>query len=384
VVLSCKLLRMRPIELPPPDADALAASRRLLARIEQELGARSNWMSFARYMELALHEPGLGYYAAGAQKLGAGGDFVTAPELSPLFGRTLARQVAELLEPGEAVLEFGAGSGALAAALLEELKDVRYLILESSAELAERQRARIGPRATWLARLPERFRGVMLANEVVDAMPVHALAWTHDGIRERGVCANEGGLAWCERAAQGEVLEAARVLPIEPAPSGRYESELALVARAWMRLLARVLERGAILVVDYGFPEREYFHPQRSMGTLACHYRHHVHGDPFFLPGLQDISAHVDFSALARAATEGGLELLGFASQAQFLVNCGITDLLAAENPADAARYLPAAAAADKLLSPAEMGELFKVLAVGRGVKRDLMGFSRGDRSGSL
>lgn len=375
---------MRPIELPRPDADALAASRRLLARIEQELAARSNWMSFARYMELALHEPGLGYYAAGAQKLGAGGDFVTAPELSPLFGRTLARQVAELLEPGEAVLEFGAGSGALAAVLLEELKDVRYLILEPSAELAERQRARIGPRASWLGRLPERFRGVMLANEVMDAMPVHALAWTRDGIRERGVCANEGGLAWCERAAQGEVLEAARALPIELAPSGRYESELALVARAWMRLLARVLERGAILVVDYGFPEREYFHPQRSMGTLACHYRHHAHGDPFFLPGLQDISAHVDFSALARAATEGGLELLGFASQAQFLVNCGITDLLAGENPADAARYLPAAAAADKLLSPAEMGELFKVLAVGRGVKRELTGFSRGDRSRAL
>jgi SAM-dependent MidA family methyltransferase len=375
---------MRPIELPPPDADALAASRRLLARIEQELAARSNWMSFARYMELALHEPGFGYYAAGAQKLGAGGDFVTAPELSPLFGRTLARQVAELLEPGEAVLEFGAGSGALAAVLLEELNEVPYLILEPSAELAERQRARIGPRATWLDRLPERFRGVMLANEVVDAMPVHALAWTRDGIRERGVCANEGGLAWCERAAQGEVLEAARALGIELPPSGRYESELALVARAWMRLLARVLERGAILVVDYGFPEREYFHPQRSMGTLLCHYRHHVHGDPFFLPGLQDISAHVDFSALAQAATEGGLELLGFASQAQFLVNCGITDLLAAENPADAARYLPAAAAADRLLSPAEMGELFKVLAVGRGVKRDLMGFSRGDRSGSL
>lgn len=371
-----------------PDANALDASRQLLARIGKELSAQANWMTFARYMELALHEPGLGYYAAGARKLGAGGDFVTAPELSPLFGRSLARQVAELLEPGEAVLEFGAGSGALAAVLLEELKDVSYLILEPSAELAQRQRSRLrggaGQRVTWISRLPERFRGVMLANEVVDAMPVHALAWTREGVLERGVCENEGTLAWCDRLAHGDVLKAARAITIELPPRGRYESELGLVARAWMRLLARVLERGAILVVDYGFPAPEYFHPQRSTGTLLCHYRHHVHGDPFFLPGLQDITAHVDFSALARAAAESGLEVLGYASQAQFLVNCGITDLLGEENPADAARYLPSAAAANKLLSPSEMGELFKVLAVGRGVKRALTGFSRADRSQSL
>ncbi len=167
-------------------------------------------------------------------------------------------------------------------------------------------------------------------------------------------------------------------------PSGRYESELALFARAWMRSLGRFLERGAVLVIDYGFPAREFFHPQRSMGTLACHYRHRVHGDPFYLPGLQDITAHVDFSALARAAAGGALEVLGYASQAQFLVNCGITDLLAAEDPADAKRYLPAAAAAQKLLSPSEMGELFKVLAVGKGVEGILMGFREGDRSGAL
>ncbi|MGH8703982.1 MAG: SAM-dependent methyltransferase, partial [Burkholderiales bacterium] len=180
------------------------------------------------------------------------------------------------------------------------------------------------------------------------------------------------------------VLEAARATSIEPPPSGRYESELGLVARAWLRLAGRALERGAILVVDYGFPGREFFHPQRSMGTLACHYRHHVHGDPFWLPGLQDISAHVDFSALARAAAESELEVLGYASQAQFLVNSGITQLLGEADPADAARYLPAAAAANRLLSPSEMGELFKVLAVGRGVELPLMGFSRGDRSHTL
>ena len=375
---------MRPVELPLPDPQALAASRALLSRIAAELGASGNWISFARYIELALHEPGLGYYAAGARKLGAGGDFVTAPELSPLFARTLARQIGELLEPGDAVLEFGAGSGLLAEVLLTELEGVKYEILETSPELRERQQQRLGNRVQWLDRLPQKFRGVMLANEVADAMPVHALAWTRDGIRERGVCANEGQLAWSDRAAQGAVLAAAREIDVAIPPSGRYESELALFARAWMRSLGRFLERGAILVIDYGFPGHEFFHPQRSMGTLACHYRHHVHGDPFFVPGLQDITAHVDFSALGRAAAEAGLKVLGYASQAQFLVNCGITDLLAEENPADAKRYLPAAAAAQKLLSPAEMGELFKVLAVGRGIDAPLLGFSSGDRSHAL
>ena len=356
----------------------------MLERIGAELEASGNWMSFARYMELVLYEPGLGYYAAGARKLGAGGDFVTAPELSPLFGRTLARQVAQLLQPGDAILEFGAGSGVLAEILTFEIPGVNYQILETSPELRQRQQQKLGHRVQWLERLPERFKGVMLANEVVDAMPVHALAWTRDGVLERGVCVNEGQLAWSDRPANESFLGDAKDLEIEIPPSGRYESELALAARAWMRTLGASLERGAILAIDYGFPAREYFHPQRSMGTLACHYRHHVHGDPFYLPGLQDVTAHVDFSALAQAADEAGLELLGYTSQAQFLINCGITDLLAAENPADAKRYLPAAAAVQKLLSPAEMGELFKVLAVGKGVTEPLSGFSRGDRSAAL
>jgi SAM-dependent MidA family methyltransferase len=374
----------QPTELPSPEPQALATSRALLDRIGSELAAAGNWISFARYMELALHEPGLGYYAAGARKLGAGGDFVTAPELSPLFGRALARQIAQILEPGEAVLEFGAGSGALAEVLISELKDIEYKILETSPELQQRQQQRLGNRAKWLDRLPERFSGVMIANEVVDAMPVHALAWTPAGILERGVCANEGQLAWSDRVAQGLVFSISKNLNIELPPSGRYESELGVFARLWMRSLGRLLERGAILVIDYGFPAREYFHPQRSMGTLACHYRHHVHADPFYLPGLQDITAHVDFSALARAASEAGLAILGYANQAQFLVNCGITELLEREDPADAKRYLPVASAVQKLLSPAEMGELFKVLAVGKGVEASLIGFARGDRSAAL
>ena len=374
----------RPAVLPEPDPQALAASRALLERIGAELAAAGNWMSFARYMELVLHEPGLGYYAGGARKLGAGGDFVTAPELSPLFGRALARQVAQLLQPGDAVLEFGAGSGVLAEVLLSELEGMKYQILETSPELRDRQQKRLGNRVQWLDQLPRDFRGVILANEVLDAMPVHAVAWTHAGILERGVCANEGQLAWSDRAAQGPVLARSSELEIEIPPSGRYESELALFARAWMLSLGRFLARGAILVIDYGFPAREYFHPQRSMGTLACHYRHHVHGDPFYLPGLQDVTAHVDFSALAQAAAGAGLEVLGYATQAQFLVNCGITDLLAKEDPADTKRYLPLASAVQKLLSPSEMGELFKVLAVGKGLKDPLSGFSSGERRGSL
>jgi SAM-dependent MidA family methyltransferase len=350
--------RSRP-QLPLPGPDALAASRALLDRIAAELSAAGNWISFARYMELVLHEPGLGYYAGGARKLGADGDFITAPELTPLFGR------------------------ALAEALAGEL-DAPYLILETSAELRDRQQKRLGSRARWLDQLPRDFRGVMIANEVVDAMPVHALAWTASGVLERGVCANEGELAWCDRPATGAVLAAAQALAVDVPPSGRYESELALFARAWMRSLGRFLRRGAVLVIDYGFPAREYFHPQRSMGTLACHYRHRVHGDPFFLPGLQDVTAHVDFTALADAAIEGGLELLGYTGQAPFLVNCGVTDLLLAENPDDPRRYAPAAAAVQKLLSPTEMGELFKVMAVGRGVEALPKGFSSGDRSHAL
>ncbi|MGH8744966.1 MAG: class I SAM-dependent methyltransferase [Burkholderiales bacterium] len=371
--------------LPEPGPQARAASRALLAYLGSVLGATDNWISFARYMELALYQPGLGYYAGGAAKLGAAGDFVTAPELGTLFAHTLARQVAALLEPDAAILEFGAGSGALAAALLDALPAGQpYFIVEPSAELAERQRKRIGGRAQWLERLPQSFRGVVLANEVLDAMPVHAVAWTRDGIAERGVCVNEGTLAWSERPAAGAVLSAARAIELALPPSERYESELGLAARAWIGELAGVLEAGVILILDYGFPAREYYHPQRSMGTLMCHYRHRAHGDPFYLPGLQDITAHVDFSALAHSAADAGLDVLGYASQAEFLLNCGLTEILATTDAAEVRRYAPLAAQAHTLLSPAEMGELFKVLALGRGVTQPLAGFSRGDRTHTL
>lgn len=347
------------------------------SRLRNAVEASGGWISFARYMELVLYEPGLGYYAGGARKFGREGDFITAPELGSLFGRTLARQLRAL--PWREVLELGAGSGALAEALLSQ-GDFDYGIVEVSGELHARQRGRLGERVRWLDRLPERIRGIVLANEVVDAMPVHAVAWRAEGIMERGVTLREERLEWEERLASGELLEAASRIPA-PVP---YESEIALVARAWMREIADRLDEGVVFVIDYGFPQREYYHPQRSSGTLMCHYRHQAHADPFAHPGEEDVTAHVDFTALADAAVDAGLEVLGYTTQAQFLVNCGITEVLGEANLDNALHYAPLAAEAQKLLSPAEMGELFKVLAVGRGVQRPLLGFQRGDRAASL
>lgn len=348
----------------------------MLSRLRDEIARADGWISFARYMELVLHEPGLGYYAGRARKFGAEGDFVTAPELGSLFGRTLARQLSQIDWP---VLEFGAGSGALAESLLGRA-GLEYSILETSADLRERQQARLADRVRWLERLPERIRGWVVANEVLDAMPVHAVAWRPEGIMERGVSLAGGKLAWNERPATGELLEEAQKIEV-PVP---YESEMGLVARAWMRALAERLEEGVIFIIDYGFPRHEYYHPQRASGTLMCHHRHQAHGDPFAHPGEQDVTAHVDFSALAQAAAGAGLEVLGYATQAQFLVNCGITEVLGEANVENALHYAPLAAEAQKLLSPAEMGELFKVLAVGRGVSSPLLGFARGDRTATL
>ena len=341
------------------------------ARIAQEIAAAGGWIDFARYMQLALHEPGTGYYARGA-RLGAQGDFVTAPELGPLFGRTLARALAGF----PAVLEIGAGSGALAEVLAASL-DCEYSILETSAGLRARQQARLGSRVRFLDQVPARFRGAIIANEVVDAMPVHLVHWREDAIFERGVT---WPLAWSDRPAQGDVLGSARQID----PPRPYVSEVNLLAAPWMRHLVESLAEGALFVLDYGFPRREYYHPQRASGTLMCHYRQRAHADPFAHPGEEDITAHVDFTALAEAAHEAGADALGYTTQAQFLVNCGITEVLAEVNAENALHYAPIAAQAQKLLSPAEMGELFKVLGVGRSLGRPLPGFSRGDRLHTL
>jgi SAM-dependent MidA family methyltransferase len=377
------------LPLPPPAA--LELSSRLQALIDGEIRAAGGWISFARYMELALYAPGLGYYSAGSHKLGAAGDFITAPELSPLFGRTLARQLAELLAQDiPDIIELGAGSGALAATMLAELDELqrlpqRYLILEVSADLRQRQQAHLAAtvpqfanRVSWLEQLPDHLHAIVLGNEVLDALPVHRVGVDQGRVEEIGVTANNDGFVWANRPAPATLQQAvtAHELPDD------YETEISLAVPALIGSLAQRLTRGALLFIDYGFPAHEFFHPQRNRGTLMCHYRHQAHADPFLWPGLQDITAHVDFSAVAQAGA--GLELLGYTGQAQFLINCGITGLLAAVPAADTARYAPLAAQAQQLLSPAEMGELFKVIALGRGISGPLSGFRRGDRSHTL
>jgi len=379
------------MQLPVPDDAALAISQQLSKRISTAV-RQNGWLSFAHYMDMALYEPGLGYYTAGSAKFGPSGDFVTAPEISPLFGRTLAVQVAEILaHTGGIVLEAGAGSGALACDVLAGLQALnqlpeQYCILEVSADLRERQRQRIAaqlphllPRVQWLDRLPDRLSGCIIANELLDAMPVHVLRWQGDDILERGVVLESSGqLGWQDRPVQDDaLLEQAQGLPVD----GVMTSEIGLTAQAWVRELGRRLQYGAMLLIDYGFGEREYYHPQRSEGTLMCHYRQHAHDNPFFLPGLQDITAHVDFTAMALAGRSAGLQLSGFVTQAQFLLNCGITHWLEqAASPDQPGHYLPMAAAVQKLLSPAEMGELFKVLLLTKGVDVRLSGFASGDQ----
>ncbi|MDP2827778.1 MAG: SAM-dependent methyltransferase [Sulfuricellaceae bacterium] len=379
--------------LPEPEQALLVHSQAVGERIASEINEQGGWIPFSRFMELALYAPGLGYYSAGLDKFGAGGDFVTAPEISPLFGQCLARQAAQVLQLTDGdVLEIGAGSGRLAVDLMRELENLgtlpaRYAILELSGDLRQRQQALIeqtlphlAARFHWLDALPERFGGIMLGNEVLDAMPVHLVSWQGSEIVGRGVGLEQGRFVWLEKKLEpGELLDVAMALPPAGFSSAEhpYVSEIHLAAQGFVRSLGNCLEEGIILMLDYGFPESEYYHPQRGQGTLMCHYRHHAHSDPFFLPGLQDITAHVDFSAMIRAGLSSGLENRGYATQAQFLLQTGLTDLLARLSPEDGARYLPAVAQAQKLVSPAEMGELFKVLALGKGVEVPLMGFIR-------
>jgi len=373
-----------------PSPEAAAHSREVTRLIHSEIQKAGGWIDLARFMELCLYAPGLGYYAGGSAKLGRIGDFVTAPEVSRLFGQTLAQQVGDVLRmTGGDVLELGAGSGALARDLLLALGETgplpeRYLILEVSAELRERQQEQLqdlpdalAARVRWLDALPAWHEGLILGNEVLDSLPVHLVCWREGGIYERGVTVIADGFAWEERPLRdGRLAQAARRLGLQ-AP---YLSEINLAAPALIRTLAALLRRGAMLFVDYGFGEREYYHPQRSTGTLMCHYRQRAHDDAFFAPGLQDITAHVDFTGVAHAAVEAGLELLGYTTQAQFLINLGITDLLAQVPAADVAAYVPRVAGAQKLLSPSEMGELFKAIALGRAVPGPLRGFRHGDK----
>jgi SAM-dependent MidA family methyltransferase len=373
--------------LPAPPAEAAAHSARLAEHIANTICDEGDWVPFTRYLELALYAPGMGYYAAGARKFGSEGDFVTAPELTPMFARCIAMQALQVLEEtGGDILELGPGSGALAADLFEELKSAgkaprHYLLLEVSPELRARQRERLERRFpddmdhfVWIDRLPERIRGLVIANEVLDVVPFALVHRMGGEILERGVIVSEAGLAWDDAPLPDGDLKR-RALTVFPTGDYDYLSEVSLAAEGLVRTIAASLEAGVALFIDYGFAEREFYHPQRSMGTMRCHYRHRFHGDPFFLPGLQDITAHVDFSAMARAAESGGAEVYGFTTQAYFLISCGLAVLVSAGDPSATLSRLKGTSVVHRLINPAEMGELFKVLGIGKRIDAPLLGF---------
>ncbi len=361
--------------LPEPDAAARAQSERVVAAVRDVIAGEGGWIGFPRYMQEVLYAPGLGYYAAGARKFGSDGDFVTAPEMTPLFAQALCAPVASVLAnaPARDIVELGAGTGALAADLLAALAVAnalpeRYRILEVSADLQARQRATLArhvpelvPRVEWLERLPAKLEGIVLLNEVLDAVPPHVVSRRGDAWFERGVAWN-GRLQWEDRPLVDRALlaRATERFPVE----GDYTSELNPAAEALVATLARRTEGGTLLVIDYGFPQREYYHPDRTEGTLMAHYRHRAHGDPFLWPGITDLTAHVDFTAVALAGERGGLAVAGYAPMAAFLVAAGILERLRETGDPASAAYIRAASAVQKLLSPAEMGELFKVMAL--------------------
>lgn len=386
-------------DLPLPSPEALELSAQLAARLHALIAAEGGWISFARFMHEALYAPGLGYYAAGSRKLGAEGDFITAPEISPLFGRSLAAQVAQVLQcAGGDVLEVGAGSGLLACDLLQALAQrealpQRYRILEVSPELRARQQQTLAQRVPqWLARvewlddLPASITGCVVANELLDAMPVHRLVWRAEGVFERGVVAQaEGGFAWQDRPAAPRLQDAAlAVLPQRPEGEVEYVSELGLAARDWVANCGARLQRGALLLIDYGYPAAAYYLPERAQGTLQAYYRHRAHNDVLRWPGLQDITSFVDFSAMAASGEDAGLAVAGFIDQGNFLLQCGLLDLLAAVDEPGSEAYVRASRAALRLFAPHEMGELFKVLALSRGIDAALLGFQPADRRFSL
>lgn len=362
-------------EEPPSVTSALAA---LIARA---IARDGGWLPFDRYMALALYAPGLGYYAHASRKFGAlpssGSDFVTAPELTPLFGRALARQLAQALQVSgtDEIWEFGAGSGALAQQLLEALGPAvaRYTIVDLSGSLRERQQDRLQAHAAkvrWVSELPQRLRGVVVGNEVLDAMPVKLLHRIGGAWHERGVAGGGEGFRFEDRPTGLRP-------PVEVDGAHDYLTEIHPQAQAFVRTLADRLEAGAAFFLDYGFPEREYWHPQRHMGTLMCHRGHLADADPLRDVGTKDITAHVDFTGIALAAQEAGLAVLGYTTQAHFLFNCGLLELAADADPAQRA-------ALQKLVNEHEMGELFKVVGLAPGAFWDALGFARGDRTSRL
>jgi SAM-dependent MidA family methyltransferase len=365
------------------ETQAKSLATALQALIQARLAADGGWLPFDRFMALALYAPGLGYYAAGQGQIGRmpeqGSDFVTAPEISSYFGKALASSVAEALAHTQtrAVLEFGAGNGTLAAQLLDALGDAvqSYTIVEVSGALRERQAqtlAAFGSRVQWISELPDNIRAVVVGNEVLDAMPVKLLQRTAGVWHERGVAWDDAtsGFAW-----QDHPTDERPPLAIEGMHD--YLTEIHPQAQAFIRSVGERLHSGAMFLIDYGFPEAEYYHAQRHMGTLMCHQAHRSDSDPLQSVGLKDITAHVDFTGVALAAQEVGLEVLGYTSQAHFLLNSGLLGLLENASIQDKAM-------AQKLITEHEMGELFKVIALGRGQAWQPLGFVQGDRTHRL
>ncbi|MCK5091832.1 MAG: SAM-dependent methyltransferase [Gammaproteobacteria bacterium] len=391
-------------DLPEPDACAQEVCNHLQQKVLAEIEQSGGSISFARYMEMALYEPGLGYYAAGSQKFGTEGDFVTAPEISPLFAKCLARQCQQVLEAmqGGVVFEFGAGSGVLAADLLRELEELaclpeKYLILELSPELRVRQRATLQKniphlleRVQWLDKMPDQdIKGVVIANEVLDAMPVQRFHVDRSGTSgcvqqihiRRSSKEEDSPFNWCyvpaDEAIVAQVEKIQQDCAIEFADG--YESELQMAYEPWLQTLSDHFSSGAVFLIDYGYPGCEYYLQERHSGTLMCHYRHRAHADPLILTGLQDITAYVDFTAVAEAALNAGFEVSGFTPQAHFLLGCGLDELMSTVDPEDTQKYLKVSQQAKTLTLPGEMGERFKVLGLTKELDLALRGFSLQD-----
>ena len=376
------------IQLPTPSTTALAASQVLCQLIQKEIQQNQAWIPFSRFMELALYTPQYGYYTGGAHKIGAAGDFITAPTLSPLFGQTLAKQLNALLpQTAGNIYEFGAGTGALAATLLQSLSDnalQHYYIIELSPELAERQRQHIAHtiphlshHITHLHELPQQLNGIIIGNEVLDAMPIEVIHQEHHQLLQMGVTHHNNQFHWqAQPLTQTHLIHAAQTYFPNVFP---YTSELHPTQYAFIQTLAQKLTCGGMIFIDYGFDATQYYHPQRNQGTLIGHYRHHTIHDPFFHIGLTDLTAHVNFTNIAQAGIDSGLDLIGYTTQSHFLLNLGITDLLTQTGEPHSAAYIQNSTALHQLIEQHEMGELFKVIAFGRNIDINWQGFTYGD-----
>ncbi len=386
-------------DLPAPGALAQRFSEELILLIKDEISNNDGAISFQRYMELALYAPGLGYYTAGSAKLGEKGDFVTAPEISLLFSQTLANAILPLLNSEQIILEVGAGRGRMAADILVFLKKKNklpgeYWILELSADLRERQKRIIEDtipefigKVKWLDTLPENFSGVVLANELLDAMPVQLFQKNENDINDVNVTWKDDKFAFQFVSSFDERL-ISRIKNIEAELESEFDSgyvsEINFAAEDWLKSIAERIQQGVIVLIDYGFPRHEYYHEQRNQGTLMCHYQHRTHPDVFVYPGLQDITAHVDFTAMADAALESDLKVIGYTNQVSFLMGAGLIELAALDDETNVKQQMKITSQIKKLTLPHEMGELFKVIGFSKNCEVSLPAFEFRDMRDSL